>query len=99
MQFRRWANGDVIGFTKLIPEFRDNFDAPFYVVHRAHYLNSLEERALELGVEIKLGCRVEVYHPETPKVSLADGESFEGDLVIACDGEILPPPPPASNTC
>ena len=47
----------VIICSKLVPDFRQNFGAPYYVVHRAHFHMALYKRALELGVDVKVGPR------------------------------------------
>ncbi|RDL35133.1 Uncharacterized protein BP5553_07064 [Venustampulla echinocandica] len=86
MTFRRWENGDPIGYTKLVPDFRENFKAPYYVVHRAHFHTALYERALELGVTVKVASRVEEYDTAAPSLKLANGEEFNADLIVAADG-------------
>lgn len=90
MTFRRWEDGKAIGYTKLVPEFRENFEAPYYVIHRAHFHDALYQRALELGVDVKVGCRVEEYDLELPSVKLASGETFQADLIVAADGKSSP---------
>ena len=87
--FRRWQNGDVIGHTKLIPEFRQNFSAPYYVAHRAHFHSALYKRALDLNVEVKTASRVDDFDEENGTLTLADGTTYEADLVIAADGMYL----------
>ncbi|RFU34075.1 hypothetical protein B7463_g2329, partial [Scytalidium lignicola] len=86
MTFRRWETGDAIAYTKLVPEFTENFGAPYYVVHRAHFHTALYQRALELGVEVKLASKVEEYNPDVPSVKLGNGDEFTADLIVAADG-------------
>lgn len=87
MAFRRWDTGSIIGYTKLVPEFRENFKAPYYVVHRAHFHNALYRRALEIGVDVKIASKVEKYDLECPSVELANGVVMDADLIVAADGE------------
>jgi salicylate hydroxylase len=87
MTFRRWLDGSVIGYTSLVPQFRENFKAPYYVVHRAHFHDALYRRALELGVQVRVASRVEKYDLEAPSVELASGETLQADLVVAADGK------------
>jgi salicylate hydroxylase len=87
MSFRRWQNGQVIGHTKLVPDFRENFKAPYYVVHRAHFHDALYKRALELGVEVRVASRVTSYNLDEPSVSVADGTALRADLIVAADGK------------
>lgn len=87
MTFRRWENGNAIGFTKLVPDFRENFGASYYVVHRADFHVALHQRALQLGVEVKVNCKVVDYDLKAPAVTLANADSLSADLVIAADGK------------
>ncbi|KUJ16928.1 FAD/NAD(P)-binding domain-containing protein [Mollisia scopiformis] len=86
MTFRRWLDGKVIGYTKLVPQFRENFHAPYYVIHRAHFHDALYRKALELGVQVKVASRVEKYDIEAPSVELASGDILKADLIVAADG-------------
>ncbi|KAH7083976.1 hypothetical protein FB567DRAFT_530353 [Paraphoma chrysanthemicola] len=86
INFRRWENGRIIGHTALGQSFRDNFEEPYYVVHRAHFHDALLNRALQLGVKVDLGCRVVQYSESIGSVLLADGTTVSGDLVVAADG-------------
>lgn len=87
MKFRRWEDGTVIGNTRLVPHFRDDFDAPYYVIHRAHLHDSLHQQALKLGVKVVINSGVQSYDPLKPSITLADGSVYEADLVVAADGE------------
>ena len=86
INFRRWQSGKVIGHTRLIPDFQDNFGAPYYVAHRAHLHSALYKRALDLGVEVKTASRVECVDEADGLLTTADGSTHRGDLVIAADG-------------
>lgn len=83
---RRWQDGSVIGFTKLIPEFRTRFNAPFYVVHRANLQLAMHKLALDLGVDVKVNSGVKGYDESTPSVMLDNGSVMNADLVVAADG-------------
>ena len=86
ISFRRWKEGNVIGYTKLIPDFRETFGAPYYVIHRAHFHNALYQLALSLGVEIRVNSKVEDYDIDVPSLTLENGETFVADLIIGADG-------------
>jgi salicylate hydroxylase len=88
MSFRRWDNGEVIGYTKLVPDFRDNFRAPYYVVHQAHFHGALHKRALELGVEVRVNSKVVDYDLEAPSIELENGQILSADLIVAADGKL-----------
>ena len=87
INFRRWENGAVIGVTDLTPEFTSHYEAPYYVVHRAHLHTALYEQAAALGVKTRLNSKVARYDAETATINLTDGTVFQGDLVVAADGQ------------
>lgn len=86
ISFRRWESGNVIGLTQLVPNFMKDFDAPYYVIHRANFLAALHQRALDLGIVVNLDSRVASYDTEKPAIKFEDGSSIASDLVIAVDG-------------
>ncbi|GIK05790.1 hypothetical protein Aspvir_009903 [Aspergillus viridinutans] len=86
ISFRRWQNGKVIGKTRLLPDFIDNFHAAYYVIHRADFHSALCRKAKDMGIEIRLGARVANYDPVLGSITLEDGTSHTGDLVVAADG-------------
>jgi salicylate hydroxylase len=86
ISFRRWETGRVIGYTKLVPEFRKSFKAPYYVVHRAHFHDALYRRAIELGVNVLINHKTVEYNDAAPSVTLANGEVMTADFVVAADG-------------
>jgi salicylate hydroxylase len=59
------------------------------VIHRANFHEILHAQAHELGVDIKLGSKVEAYDAGTPSVTLENGQVLIADLIVAADGEIL----------
>jgi salicylate hydroxylase len=86
ISFRRWQNGKVIGKTRLLPDYIDNFHAPYYVIHRADFHSALCRKAQDTGIEIRLGAKVTNYDPVLGSITLEDGTSQAGDLVVAADG-------------
>lgn len=87
INFRRWQDSAVIGVTDLTSEFNSHYEVPYYVVHRAHLHTALYQTAVALGVKTRLNSKVEVYEPETATINLSDGSVFQGDLVVAADGQ------------
>ncbi|KAJ5110554.1 hypothetical protein N7532_001089 [Penicillium argentinense] len=83
---RRWQNGKVIGKTRLYPEFREQFDAPYWVIHRAHLHEAMHRLAVDLGVTVKLVSRVISYDVEVPSLTLESGSTVLADFVVAADG-------------
>lgn len=88
INFRRWEDGKIIGHTALGDSFQDDFQIPYYVVHRAHFHEALHQRALQLGVLVELGCRVTQYNEDSGSVIFGDGSVAQGDLVVAADGKL-----------
>lgn len=86
MNFRRWQDGSLIGVTETSPEFAAQYGAPYYVVHRAHLHDALYRQAVALGVKTRLNSKVDAFDAETATIILADGNIFQGDLVVAADG-------------
>ena len=86
MTFHRWENGAPIARTKLVPDFRQRFHAPYYVIHRADFHQALYKRAIELGITLKLNQKVTSYNPDAPSVTLENGTIVEADLIVAADG-------------
>ncbi|KAJ4253438.1 hypothetical protein NW762_010596 [Fusarium torreyae] len=86
MTFRRWSDGEPIGFTRLIPDFPNNFGAPYYVVHRADFHSALCRLATSYGVKIVTNTKVEQYNVAQKSVKSNDGRTFTGDLIVAADG-------------
>ncbi|KAF9773502.1 hypothetical protein IL306_008653 [Fusarium sp. DS 682] len=86
MTFRRWENGEPIGFTSLCPEFESRYGAPYFVIHRADFHSALCRRAKDLGVKIITNSRVTDYDETIPSASTSDGREYWADLVIAADG-------------
>ncbi|KAM0205010.1 hypothetical protein ACHAQI_009558 [Fusarium lateritium] len=86
MTFRRWANGDPVGYTSLCPEFETRYGAPYFVIHRADFHRALCRRAKDLGVKIITDSRVMGYDQSIPSASTLDGREYRADLIIAADG-------------
>lgn len=86
ISFRRWQDGRIIGNTQLVPDFNNNYHAPYYVIHRANFHSALCRRAIDLGIEIKLGTKAVDYDPVAGSITLEDGTVHKADLIIAADG-------------
>lgn len=49
-------------------------------------MNILQEEALRLGINIRLGCKIRSVDLDAPSVSLENGELCRADVIIGCDG-------------
>ena len=86
VKVRRWESGEVVGLTQYVPEFREKYGAPYWVVHRAHFHDAMYRLAMDLGVTVKIASKVEQYEPDSGRIVLENGDVHEADLVIAADG-------------
>lgn len=87
----RYSDGKVLareeGFDRKIRK-KYGQEAPFIDMHRVDLQRILYERAVESGVDVRLGVRVaEIEHEGMrPVVRLEDGKKVECDLVVGADG-------------
>ena len=87
ISIRRWKDGNLIGYTNLIPYFRNKFRASYYVIHRAHLHDSMQTLARKLGVRIFTASKVMDIDMDGPSLTLQGGATFGGDLIVAADGK------------
>jgi salicylate hydroxylase len=87
MSFLRWEDREKIAYPKLVPDFRQNFDAPYFVIHRAHFHDALHQLALNLGVVKYTDSKVEFYDHDTATAHVRNGKSYSGDLIVAANGK------------
>jgi 2-polyprenyl-6-methoxyphenol hydroxylase-like FAD-dependent oxidoreductase len=60
-------------------------------IQREDYQKLLHDQAVELGVKIKFGCKVDVIDQATPSITLANEEILKPDLIIGADGKLHHP--------
>ena len=86
----RWETGERIGHTKLVPSFRSDFDAPYWLMHRAQLHEAMHQCAVKHGTQIVLSAQVQKVDFAAPSVSVEreDGstDTYTADLVIGADG-------------
>ncbi|KAF9894800.1 hypothetical protein FE257_004421 [Aspergillus nanangensis] len=68
-------------------EIRDKWQAEWYLVHRVDLHNYLKERAQETAT-LHTGCTIThlSLKSDRPSVTLDDGRTFSGDLLLGADG-------------
>ncbi|KAF7188087.1 FAD-dependent monooxygenase OpS4 [Pseudocercospora fuligena] len=87
LQVRRWSDGKVLSRTDdFNGEMRKKYDAPFWDLHRVDVQRALADRAKELGVEVRLGSRVENIDFDKTTITLTTGETLKADLIVGADG-------------
>ena len=62
------------------------YGAPFLDMHRVDLQKILYERAIHLGVTVRLGVRVAKVFPDTSEIITESGEKDAGDLIVGADG-------------
>src|SRR6476659_8338792 len=84
--YRAWDNGDRLYYTPLGERAEARFGAPYYTAHRADLLDVLLG-GLETG-SFHLGSRIERFDQddEGVTITLADGSTATGDVLIGADG-------------
>jgi salicylate hydroxylase len=87
MGWMRSYKGNVLSTVKLDgsgPGIRAN---TFFVIHRVDLHQILFEQAKELGAEVRVASEVTAVDFSVPSVTLANGETFRGDMVLGADGQ------------
>lgn len=82
----RWQDGRKLLEHNLVPGTQEEYQLDYLHIHRADYHAALVERAAEVGVDFRLGARVEKIDFEELVVTCSDGLVFEGDVVVGYDG-------------
>lgn len=80
------SSDKVLGIDDQISKAVDNYGCRQIIGHRGDFHLIMKDFALEQGVKIRLGERVEVYDPSKPSITLLSGEEIKSDVVIIADG-------------
>ncbi|KAF1355206.1 hypothetical protein BDV97DRAFT_345000 [Delphinella strobiligena] len=67
-------------------KIRSRYGAPFWDLHRVDLQRAMARRAEELGVVLKLGCRVKEVDFDNSSIRLEDGTEYTADLLVGADG-------------
>jgi salicylate hydroxylase len=84
----RRRDGTRVGYTRMMPDIREQLGQPWWVVHRMHLHEGLVEIARQEGAKLVIDARVAKVEYETgrPKVITEKGDVYEADLIIGSDG-------------
>ncbi|KAI0339159.1 FAD/NAD(P)-binding domain-containing protein [Trametopsis cervina] len=84
---RRYATGEVVGYTRWGSKIEEAHGFPYYHVHRADFHKLLFDLAAP-NMTLRLKSTVVSVDPgpEQPSVTLASGEVVKGDVIIGADG-------------
>jgi salicylate hydroxylase len=87
LQVRRYSDGKILSRTDDFNlKMRQNYDAPFWDLHRVDVQLALLHRAEELGVRVRLAAKVSDIDFDLPSLTLDSGERLQADLLVAADG-------------
>ncbi|KAJ5894521.1 hypothetical protein N7495_006212 [Penicillium taxi] len=86
-EIHRYTSEGDLKFKKDYDDIRHLWQAEYYLVHRIDLHNHLKKRALETAT-LHTSCRIITINAESdrPSVTLADGRSFEADVLLGADG-------------
>lgn len=83
----RYSDGKVLAMQENFhKKIREKYGAPFWDLHRVDLQRTLAQRAEELGVTLKLGCRVKEVDFDNSSLQLEDGTEYTADLLVGADG-------------
>ena len=83
---RNW-DGQVIARDQTLADAEARYGHRGLLGHRGHYHKILIDHALQNGVTLRLGQKIERYDSDRPSIFLPDsGEEVVADVVIAADG-------------
>ena len=84
---RRYSDGMVLTMEKdFNVKMRAKYGAPFIDLHRVDLQKILYDKAMHIGVTVRLGARVVTTFPETSEVITESGENYAGDIIVGADG-------------
>ncbi|KAK3718852.1 hypothetical protein LTR37_004768 [Vermiconidia calcicola] len=87
LQVRRYSDGRVLSRTDDFNlEMRSKYDAPFWDLHRVDVQRALVSRAKELGVQVRLGCKIVDIDFSKPSLRLENGELLAAEVLVGADG-------------
>lgn len=87
-QFRHWRTGRIISESTLGSAMLERYGHPYYHIHRADLLRTLELAAKrEAGIRLVCNARVEQIDQTHDRVSVdASGETDNADMLVGADG-------------
>lgn len=84
---RRYSDGMVLTMERdFNVKMRAKYGAPFIDLHRVDLQKILYDKAVHIGVTVRLGARVVKIFPETSEVITESSEKYAGDIIVGADG-------------
>ncbi|KAK9775302.1 putative Salicylate hydroxylase [Seiridium cardinale] len=86
LRMMRWENGQKLVECPLKKPAREQYDSPYWHIHRADFHRGFSQCANERGIQTLLDSRVVKFEPDKPAVILQGGDKLTADLIVASDG-------------
>lgn len=86
LRIQRFSGELLAQRTEYEREVLTHYGTPLWGLHRVDLQTALEQRAKELGVDIRLASKIVDVDFDAPAVTLANGDHLLGHLVVAADG-------------
>ena len=87
LNIRRYSDGKILFREQDYGQYIEKkYGSAFVDIHRVDLQNALLNRAKDLGVEFKFGCKIVDVAMDDARVISSSGDVFEGDLIIGADG-------------
>lgn len=83
---RRYDDGTQLANLQLGEYHKNLYGSPFWDIHRHDLIVALHKRALELGADVRVNSKVVDIDFESATITLKDGQTLTGDLVVGADG-------------
>jgi salicylate hydroxylase len=87
LNIRRYSDGKILFREQDYGEYiEQRYGSAFIDIHRVDLQSALFNRAKDLGVQFKFGCKIIDVDMDEARVTSLSGDVFEGDLIIGADG-------------
>ncbi|KAJ6562814.1 hypothetical protein DFH09DRAFT_1159686 [Mycena vulgaris] len=86
LRMMRWKDGQILVECPLKDPADNEYNSPYWHIHRADLHRGLLEAAVDLGCKVHLDSRVVSIDPDAPSLLTKDDVTYSADLIVASDG-------------
>ncbi|KAF7343989.1 Salicylate hydroxylase [Mycena venus] len=86
LRMMRWKDGQILVECPLKEPAQQDYNSPYWHIHRADLHRGLLEAAVDLGCKFHLDARVVFIDPDAGSVLTKDDAKYTADLIVASDG-------------
>ena len=83
---RSYREGKVLDKTEMYPDWKERYGAPFFECRPCDFHSVLFDEAKRLGVEFRLGSKIESINFSKTSIQTRDGDEFHADFIVGADG-------------